>query len=122
MILKLGEAGVIRLLVSSQILQELDTVLRKKAPDFLGALSLILDRSDVKVVTQPSQETIKRCEAFVQHTGDALIIASAWENDVDYFVTLDRKHFVDNIRLRDTCPFPIGTPGDFLAWIRAKIS
>lgn len=36
MLLKLGETGAIRLLVSSHVLDEIERALRRKAPDTLG--------------------------------------------------------------------------------------
>jgi predicted nucleic acid-binding protein len=120
LILKLGESGVIHLLVSSLVLTEIESALRSKAPDLLGALALILDRSNILVVRPTSPGTLQQIQAFLHHSGDAHVLAAAWDNRADYFVTLDRKHFIDNHALRSAVPFPIGTPGDFLAWFRAK--
>ena len=48
MLLKLGEAGVVELLVSSQVLEEIEDVIRRKAAQLLGTLALLLDRSQAK--------------------------------------------------------------------------
>jgi hypothetical protein len=45
--------------------------------------------------------------------GDALTVLD--------FVTLDRQHLLGNEALADACDFPVGTPGDALAWWRAKV-
>jgi hypothetical protein len=58
----------------------------------------------------------------VDHPGNAQVIAAVWESQVDYFVTLDRQHFLNNKPLRATLPFPMGTPGDFLDWFRVRIT
>ena len=50
MLLKLGEAGVVQLLVSAQVLEELETVIRRKAEGLLPNLALLLDRSQVQVL------------------------------------------------------------------------
>ena len=118
MVLRLGEAGAIRVLVSSQVLDEIEAALRHKAPDTLGFLALLLDRSRVEVVSPPTPEALGKCQALAPHPGDARVLAAAWAAAVNYFVTLDRKHFLDNVDLRDAAPFPIGTPGDFLTWHR----
>jgi hypothetical protein len=55
---------------------------------------------------------------LVAHDADALILAAAWASGVDYFVTLDRQHFLENPRLREAVPFGVGTPGDYLGWLR----
>jgi len=122
MILKLGEARAVRLLVSPQVLDEIESALRRKAPNMLGLLTLLLDRSGVEVVPSPISETVRDSQALTGHPGDAQVLAAAWAAGADYLVTLDRKHFLKNQTLRAAVPFPVGTPGDFLAWYRAQLT
>lgn len=122
MILKLGEAGAIRLLVSPQVLDEIESALRRKAPDMLGLLALLLDRSGIEVVPSPMSKVVQDSQALTGHLGDAQVLAAAWVARADYLVTLDRKHFLDNQALKATVPFPVGTPGDFLAWYRTQLT
>lgn len=121
MILRLGEVEAIRLLVSSQVLDEIERALRRKAPATLGLLALLLDRSGIEVVPSPTPKVVQDSQALIGHPGDAQLLAAAWAAGVDYFVTLDRKHFLDNQVLKDNVPFPIGTPGDFLAWYKERL-
>ena len=95
MILKLGEAGAVRLMVSSQVLDEVEGALRRKAPEALGAFALLLDRSNIKIISSPTDEAIHDCLAITGHRGDA----GVWSGFAS---------------------FPIGTPGDFLAWFRTR--
>ena len=120
MILRLGEARAIRLLVSPQVLDEIEGALRRKAPDMLGLLTLLLDRSGIQVVPAPSPEAVEQSRSLTKHVGDAQILAVGWAAGVDYFVTLDRVHFLDNPKIRAAVPFPLGTPGDFLIWYRER--
>lgn len=53
MLLKLGEARAVQLKASSQVLTEFESVLRRKAPQNLGALALLLDRSRIELATAP---------------------------------------------------------------------
>jgi predicted nucleic acid-binding protein len=53
LLLRLGEAGAVQLIVSSQVLQELEAVIHRKASQHMPTLALLLDRSRVKVV-QPA--------------------------------------------------------------------
>jgi len=121
MILRLGELGAIRLLVSPQVLEEIERALRRKAPDSLGMLALLLDRSRVEVVPSPSPRSVLKSPVLTGHLGDAQVLAAAWAAGSDYLVTLDRKHFLDNLALTSTVPFPVGSPGDFLEWHRGRL-
>lgn len=122
MILRLGEVGAIRLLVSSQVLGEIEHALRRKAPETLGLLALLLDRSGIEVVPSPTPKAVQDSQALIGHPGDVQMLAAAWTAGVDYFVTLDRKHLLDNQALRDAAPFTVGTSGDFLAWYRERLT
>lgn len=122
MILKLGEAEAVKVLVSSQMLSEIENVLRRKAPASLGLLAVLLDRSGVEIAPSPTPESIQQSEALTGHAGDAYVLAAAWLAEVDYLVTLDRQYFLDNPAVQMATPFPIGTPGDFLAWYRSRLS
>lgn len=51
-ILELSEAGIVDALVSSQVLVEIESVVRWKAPTALGSLALTLDRA--RIVTAPA--------------------------------------------------------------------
>ena len=121
MILKLGEAGAIQITISSQVLREIENALRKKAPQALGALALTLDRCNAINLPEPSQELVDECNQFVHHPGDAIVLAAAWKSEADYFITLDRRHFIENKALREAAHFYIGTPGDFLDWFRGLL-
>jgi len=120
MLLKLGEAGVVQLLVSAQVLEELETVIRRKAEGQLPTLALLLDRSQVSVASTAPLELQTSCRRLLSHPGDARILADAWHSQVDFLVTLDRAHFLDDPNLAQEVPFPLGTPGDCLAWLRGS--
>jgi len=120
MLLKLGEARAVRLSVSPQVLKEIEGVLRRKSPRSLGTLALLLDRSRITVVHADREEQLSLCKSLVDYTADAIVLAAAWTAGVDYFVTLDRKDFLNNQPLQDAAPFPVGTPGDCLGWYRRR--
>jgi hypothetical protein len=42
--------------------------------------------------------------------------------NVDYAVTLNRKHFIDDPDVAQKAGLMIGTPGDALHWVRMQIS
>ncbi len=122
MLLKLGEAQAVKLSVSSQVLAEIDGVLRRKSPQSLGTLALLLDRSRIALQPHASAEQLAICQSVVNYEPDAIVLAAAWAAGVDYFMTLDRQHFLNNEPLYKIAPFTIGTPGSCLAWYRHRLS
>ncbi len=122
MVLRLGEAGVVRIVVSRQVLAEIERTLRSRAPHALATLAVLLDQLRVEVAPEPGREVLATCQALVGHRGDAMILAAAIAAPPDYFVTPDRERFLDNAKLRQAVPFVVGTPGDFLAWFRNRLA
>jgi predicted nucleic acid-binding protein len=68
----------------------------------------------------PDQAALLQATAIVEYPPDAHILAEALAAEVEYLVSLDREHLVGNPRASEL-PFPIGTPGDFLAWFRQRL-
>jgi predicted nucleic acid-binding protein len=64
---------------------------------------------------------VQLCQRFLNYADDAVVLAAAIDAQADYFVTLDRQHFLSNPLVPATLPLPLGTPGDFLAWFRARV-
>ncbi|NJN54616.1 MAG: PIN domain-containing protein [Anaerolineae bacterium] len=104
MLLKLGEAGVVQLVVSSQVLTEIENVLRRKSPELLGALTVILNQSQIVVSSILVGEHLAACQAHISYAADALIVATAWSASADYFVTLDQQHILGNLPLYQAVP------------------
>lgn len=121
MLLRLGEAEAVQLLVSSQVLQEIEEVIRRKAAQYLPTLAVLIDQSRASLVPPAPDEVVKHCQGLILHASDARILADAWQGGVDFLVTLDKAHFLDVIDLDRQLPFPIGTPGDCLEWYRGKL-
>jgi predicted nucleic acid-binding protein len=120
-ILALGEAGGVQVMVGPRVLSEADGVLRRKAPDSRVRFALLLDCARVTVGPEPAEEALKLAGSVTGYAPDAQVLAEALMVGVDYFVTLDREHFIGNPR-GGRLPFPIGTPGDFLAWLRERLA
>jgi predicted nucleic acid-binding protein len=121
LLLRLGEAGAIEILIGAQVLAELDGALRKKAPNVLPLAAALIDRTRAAVVAQPDDGHLRLASSLVAHPADARVLAAAWQAGAEFFVTLDRRHFLRKPDLADRIPFPIGTPGDAVAWIRSYL-
>lgn len=116
-ILRLGEAGLVRVTLGPMVLGELDSVLGRKSPGSRSYVAMLLDRAGVWIGPPGSGEDLERALSVVQYPPDAQILAEALAAESTYFVTYDREHLLDNPRI-DRLPFPVGTAGDFLAWFR----
>jgi len=121
LILQLGEVEAIRVLVSSHVLIELETALQRQAPDLLTELAALLAQARISIAEKGSDARFEQCLTIVDHRGDARVLADAWDAGIDYFVTLDKKHFLSNHSSQVELPFEIGTPGDFIVWYRTKL-
>ncbi len=121
-ILHLGGAGAVQLVVSTQMLAEVHEVMQRKAPELLGQLALLLATCQLESVSaDPPPEVVDRLKAIIDHPGDIVIMAAAYASRVDYFVTHDDKHFLNNSKLRRQTSFPIGDPAGFLEWYRQQL-
>lgn len=121
-ILKLGEAGAIQILCSSQVLSELEEAFREKAPEVLSRLVLLIDAANIETSGTVPESIRKQALRLIKYPADAEVLASAIVANIQYFVTLDKQHFLSNRKLRTAVTFGIGTPSDFLAWFRTKLT
>ena len=122
LILQMGEAGAVQVVVSRQVLSELETALRRKAPHLLPVMALLLDRLQPEIAPPALAEQVQTCLAFTGHPGDAQVLADAWQAGVDYLVSLDQQHILDNVDAAAALPFSLGTPGDFIQAYRGSLS
>jgi predicted nucleic acid-binding protein len=122
LILKLGEAGALALLVSPRVLIELEGAVKKKAPDLIPMLAILLERTGMELLQEADAIHGIDASEMISHPADAAILRTAVFAEVDYFITLDKEHFLENQKLRDALPFPLGTPGDFLSWYRHSLA
>lgn len=110
----------LQLVISSDVVRELDVVMRRKLPEKLNLLLVALDTTIAHIEPTPASSWIEPLLPLVNYQNDGIVLAAALAAQVDFFVTLDRQHFLDNDPLRAALPFPIGTSGDCLAWYRRQ--
>ena len=120
MLLRLGEIGVLHLLVGPQVLQECEAVVRRKAPDTLPDLALLLDAARVEVTGEAGPESVQAARRWLSYPPDALILAEALEARADWLVTHDVRHFL--AIPPGALPLRLGTPGDLLHWLRQTLT
>ena len=110
---RLGEVGVIQLIVGPQVLRECEEVVRRKLPASLPTLAHLLELGLVEIVSQSQKEFIDQSHAIVAYQPDAYVLAEAMGAEPDWFVTHDKEHFL-KIRQDPRLPFQVGTPGDLI--------
>jgi predicted nucleic acid-binding protein len=119
---RLGEAGVIQLIVGPNVLRECEEVVRRKVPASLPTLAHLLELGLVEIASQPLDNFIEQAKAIVAYhprrsTGgyqpDAYVLAEAIEAEADWFVTHDKEHFLKH-RQDARLTFRVGTPGDLI--------
>lgn len=110
---RLGEAGVLQLIVGSNVLRECEEVVKRKAPASLPKLATLLELGMVEIAAQPIDELIEQAKAMVAYQPDAYILAEAMAAKPDWFITHDKAHFL-KAELGTKLTFRIGTPGDLI--------
>ncbi len=118
----MAQLGYAEILLSSTVLHEIEEVVRAKSPDAMAELLQLLDNVQARVTEVASSSQLKTVQVWIAYEADARVIADAIAASPDFFVTLDKKHFLNNKVLRDNLLFPIGTPGDFLSWYREQLA
>lgn len=105
---------------SRQVLTEARRNVAKKLPRAAAALERILQSVNSELTLEPTDEEIAHAAQVVPEK-DAPILAAARKANVDYFVTLDRKHFKQP-KVQEMVPFQILLPEEFAPLIRAELT
>jgi predicted nucleic acid-binding protein len=110
---RLGEAGVLQLIVGSTVLRECERVVRRKAPGSLPTLAYLLELGRVETVTRSPDEFIEEAKAIVAYEPDAYVLAEATAAEPHWFITHDKAHFL-NANLGSSLTIRVGSPGDLI--------
>ncbi len=89
-ILALHARGLVRLIVSRQIIEELVRNLRKKEPLALPVAMAYFDGAEPVLAPDPDEDSVDRLAGRI-NPNDAPIVAAALGTDIAYFVTGDRQ-------------------------------
>jgi len=110
---RLGEAGVLQLVVGPNVLRECEDVVRRKVPASLPKLAYLLELGMVEITTQSLDTFIEQATAIVVYKPDAFVLAEAIGAKPDWFITHDKTHFL-SVNPDSNLTFRIGTPGDLI--------
>ena len=120
-LMRLGESGAVTLTVSTDVLSEAESVVRRKLPHGLDELAETLIRARIETVPSATPTILRSLKSAISYAQDRAIVGAAVRAGVDYFVSFDRKHLIGNHRLMVLVPFPIGTAANFLDWYRKRL-
>ena len=113
-ILKLARRKKIRLLARRIVLKEADRNLRRKTqPQTAKAFRRFLRETKIEILPSPADTHLAHYEALI-HPKDTVILGAALEAQVDFLVTLDRRHFLTPQVLAKQGRTKILTPENFI--------
>ena len=115
----LAAAGRIQLIVSEDVVREIERNLARKAPAALPALHDLFEAIDPLVIAVPSTAQIREAERYTE-AKDAPIIAAALIAAPDYVVTYDQKHLLLRPGVAQESGLQIVTPDVVVQRIRAE--
>jgi predicted nucleic acid-binding protein len=118
-LLILAETGQIEIVVSEQVVAETERVLARKLPAALPAYRPLLLATRLTIVRDPAPEEVAAHWGLIAHEADLPVLVATMEARVDYLVTFNRRHFLDDPDVAAGSGLRIGSPADALAWLRA---
>jgi predicted nucleic acid-binding protein len=121
-LLLLAESDQITITLSEQVVTETERAMARKVPQALVDLRAAILASKAQIVQDPTPENVQENLHLISHPADVPILLSAMEAKVDYLVTHNRAHFIDDPGVAIKAKLRIGTPGDALDWVREQIS
>lgn len=113
-VLLMAEIGLFTLVVSRQVLDEVERNIRKKLPRALPNFAEQLSQLNLEILTDPSVEESSKWENVIDK--DAPILAAAVNAKVDRILSLNTWDFTQEVA--EKCGIPIQTPAQFIHDIR----
>jgi putative PIN family toxin of toxin-antitoxin system len=111
-LLDLCESGVLQMVVSRQVLTEADRNFAAKFPQWVGRFRQFIHNLTPLMVEDPTSESMAMAATIVDRK-DAPILAAAQNANVDFLITLDKRHFL-NPKARQKVRLKVVSPIEFL--------
>ena len=111
-ILDLCEARVLQMVVSRQVLIEADRNFAAKFPQLVSRFRQFMQNLAPLMVEDPTPESMEKAAMIVDRK-DAPILAAAQKANVDFLITLDKRHFL-NPKTRQKVLLKVVSPIEFL--------
>ena len=111
-ILDLCEAQVLQMVVSRQVLIEADRNFAAKFPQLVGRFRQFMHHLAPLMVEDPAPGSWEKAATIINRK-DAPILTAAQNDNVDFLITLDKKHFL-NPATRQKVMLKVVSPIEFL--------
>jgi predicted nucleic acid-binding protein len=121
-LLLLAEDEKILITISEQVIAEVERNIARKVPRALVLARELILHARLNIVRDPQLEQVLEHQDWIQHPADVPILVAAAQSRVDYLVTLNTRHFLDDPAVAHRSSLRIGTPGDALAWVRDQFT
>lgn len=120
-LLLLSESKRLSIIISEQVLVEVERSLARKVPAALPFAREMIRAARLVIVNDPAPEELAARIEWITHTPDLPILVAAFKARVDFLVTLNSRHFLDDPSVAEKSGLRIGTPGDALKWVRDRM-
>jgi len=101
-------------------LSEIKRNLKKKMPGVFSVYKRYLSRLNLKIISIPGPEEIKKKFSGQIADKDIPVLVSAIQSKADFIVTEDKKHF-EKLKVPGNYPLKIITPSEFLERVLPEI-
>jgi predicted nucleic acid-binding protein len=121
-LLVLSETGRIQTVISEQVIVETERAMAKKLPAALLDVRKAILASKAQVVADPAPAEVAAHLRLISHAPDVSIVLAAIVARVDFLVTFNRRHFIDDPGVAQRSGLRVGDPGDALTWVRQQLA
>lgn len=108
-LLLLAVEGLVEVLVSQDVLDEVQRNVSRKVPEKLAVWRGLMQLVDPVLVASPTRAAVRAAEAYVV-AKDAPIVAAAIAAQPDFLVTYDRRHLLGPPEVAEKSGLTIVTP------------
>ncbi len=109
-LLLLGEDNKIQITISEQIIVEVERNIARKLPKILPFAREMILRANIRILRDPSIDEVQRHLDWIDHVPDVPVLVAAIHAQVDFLVTLNTRHFLNDPEVARRSGLKIGTP------------
>jgi predicted nucleic acid-binding protein len=125
--LEMAMYGLVDIVVSRNVLTEVEGVLRHRLPDdakeMMAEVAENLVMAHATTAAQPNADTIEECFKLTGYRPDAKIVAAALETACEVLVTNDTTHLLGNPKIGPPAmKLVVMSPAEALRWCKDQVS